>query len=107
MKVCKSCGKEIVWATTRNGKWVALDPDPVESGGKYRIDEEGTAVCTTVKQREQYDELYVYHGDRCGKKVRANAATFTRDEIALIKAWYRWLATLPVVGETANESLPT
>lgn len=106
MKVCKSCGREIIWTTTRNGKWVALDAEPVSDGGKYVLDDHGVATCTTVKQREHYDELYAYHGDRCGRKIRDDAEVFTRDEIAMIRAWYRWLATLPVVekAEGVNKS---
>ena len=32
LSTCRSCGAEIVWAKTVNGKNIPVDPTPVESG---------------------------------------------------------------------------
>lgn len=34
---CKSCGADIVWAVTRKGRRIPLDPEPVQ-GGNVRIE---------------------------------------------------------------------
>lgn len=40
MAACRSCGAEILWATTENGKRIPIDPEPAERpSGLFKLEQ--------------------------------------------------------------------
>jgi len=60
---CRSCGADILWVVTVNGKAMPLDPDPVEDGN---VTVEG-GIATVLGPLEAVSEpvLYVTHFQGC------------------------------------------
>ena len=69
MSNCRSCGAEIRWAVTDNGKRIPLDAEPRDDGNvhiynrvAYVLDVNGAAI---VEHRRSGDSLYVSHFATC------------------------------------------
>lgn len=72
MSACSSCGKEIIWAITDNGKRMPIDPDP-DAHGNVRLSfgRRGEAPSAKVlgkkdlAEREEGAHLYRSHWATC------------------------------------------
>lgn len=65
MNKCRSCGAEIRWAKTPNGKTIPLDAKP-RSDGKLAISDGGLVVTVGSAPFEGFtDERYVSHFATC------------------------------------------
>jgi hypothetical protein len=64
---CRSCGEEVRWAETVNGKKVMLDPEPTSSGVYALEDRAGTIVAVRIRSPYTGDR-YDCHWDTCANK---------------------------------------
>jgi hypothetical protein len=72
VSACRSCGAEIWWAYTAQGRRVPLDADPTPSGNLYVVDVPDTpvedpfvAVVTKYRQPPAGAPLYQSHFASC------------------------------------------
>lgn len=76
MSCCKSCGAEIDWLRTAEGKYIPVDPEPVlviegEGNERFYSEEEGVLTGRQAEIEEESPELpvaFVRH--RCGGNNR-------------------------------------
>ena len=64
---CRSCGAEIQWVVTQNGKYMPLDVDEVHSGVRFKINDDGT--CSHVTR--EGDPGYISHFGSCPNACEA------------------------------------
>ena len=69
MASCRSCGAELVWAVTANGKRIPLDTKPVEhpKSGLFRLVSAGIdpRIRPPLAASADADDLYVSHFATC------------------------------------------
>lgn len=64
MATCRSCGAEIIWVTTENGKRMPLDPHPHPKGSVLVYGEQAFVI--SAKGRADVREpLYLPHHMTC------------------------------------------
>lgn len=68
---CRSCGGPIIWTTTRKGKKMPVDFEPV-SGGKFilepidQMNEDSEPSAVWIGEKDKYSgERYASHFDTC------------------------------------------
>ena len=68
MSVCRRCGREIFWATTRRGKKIPLDPEPDPLNGRVYLYQDEAIVLRPREldqARKDGEPLFVAHFATC------------------------------------------
>lgn len=66
MSQCRSCGAEIIWATTENGKRMPLDAEPVAPlTGLFAVDDSTDPPFAVSTAGERREPLYRSHFATC------------------------------------------
>jgi hypothetical protein len=73
MIACKSCGAEIVWCVTEQGKRMPIDAKPSDQGNvcMFECPETGTDMCRVISR----DELATWSADEDGQMYTSHFAT--------------------------------
>mgnify|MGYP000211004546 CR=1 FL=1 len=64
MSACRSCGAQIVWATTGHGKAMPLDAEPA-ADGNVRLDRGVAVVLGDLERTAHAGPLYRSHHSTC------------------------------------------
>lgn len=63
---CKSCGAEIIWALTENGKRIPLDAEPIApTPGRFLLSNDDPPVATAITIAKTPLRQYVSHFATC------------------------------------------
>jgi hypothetical protein len=66
MSACRSCGQEIIWATTPKGRYIPIDPEPDPKGHLVLADTSKGAVLARVDRPDDpVGVRYVSHFATC------------------------------------------
>ena len=67
MATCRSCGSEILWGLTQNGKPMPLDPDPVATGVVFML---GDGRCRKATDDDEPTRRFRPHWATCHDAAR-------------------------------------